>query len=420
MTAAPLVLFLGNVRHGEYESLRERGLGVGLLRDVAAHSWSVADDEVDLVLPWDPAGPVAGLAAQVVGVRRDRPVAAVLNQREIYVEQFAALLAALGEPAMAAAQVAALRSKRLMRARFAERIGPDATGACAPVTSAGDLRAFGAAHGWPVVLKPSLLYSSLFVVPVAGPGEAAGRLAEVTAGLAAHVAAKGLGERFLGVQAEAFLHGTNHSVDVLADAAGRVYTSPVVDVLTGQELGTGDFHHFARLAPSRADPAAVAAMRALAAAAARALDLRRTAGHVEFILTPDGPRLLEVGLRPGGHRNRMLRLGYGTDFAGGYLDVMTGHVPDMSERRRTPSAIVTPFPATAGCFLGVHGLDRVRALPGYRSHRVYGRPGDTAGKASQGHWQTLSVELSGATMPAVEEDVAAIAGMPDLVAVGAQ
>ncbi|MCG6495827.1 ATP-grasp domain-containing protein [Kitasatospora sp. A2-31] len=411
MTAQDLVLFLGNARYGEFEPLRDAGYRVGLIRDVRSHGWCADDGAFDVVVPWDPAEGVEPLAARL----GEEPGVCVLNLREAYVEPYARLLTVLGLPALPEAEVAGLRSKELMRRLFTERIGPDSTGRFGPAESVQDVLDFGEAHGWPVVVKPAALYSSLFVLTVPGPEAAAETFEHIRGGVADHVRGKGLPERFTALQVEEFLAGSNHSVDLVVDRDGTPWPSPVVDVLTGADLGGDDFHHFARFAPSLAGEEHRRTMAELAVAAVRAMGLRLCAAHVEFILTAKGPRLLEVGVRPGGHRARVLHQAHGISFMAAYAAVLRGERPDLEARFDRPFGIVTPFPRVTGVFTGLNGFDRVTALPTYARHSLYHAPGVIAGTAAEGHWQVLSAELTAEGADDLQRDIGAVWEMADLV-----
>ncbi|GAA2818641.1 ATP-grasp domain-containing protein [Kitasatospora sp. CM 4170] len=411
MTAQDLVLFLGNARYGEFEPLRDAGYRVGLIRDVRSHGWCADDEAFDVVVPWDPTEGVEPLAARL----GEEPGVCVLNLREAYVEPYARLLTVLGLPALPEEEVAGLRSKELMRRLFTERIGADSTGRFGPAGSVQDVLDFGEAHGWPVVVKPAALYSSLFVLTVPGPEAAAETFEHIRRGVADHVRGKGLPERFTALQVEEFLAGSNHSVDLVVDREGTPWPSPVVDVLTGADLGGDDFHHFARFAPSLAGEEHRRTMADLAVAAVRAMGLRLCAAHVEFILTVKGPRLLEVGVRPGGHRARVLHQAHGISFMAAYAAVLRGERPDLEARFDRPFGIVTPFPRVTGVFTGLNGFDRVTALPTYARHSLYHAPGVIAGTAAEGHWQVLSAELTADGADDLQRDIEAVWEMADLV-----
>lgn len=412
-----VVFLLGNARVGEFEALRRGGSRVGLIRDVTSHSWCAEDALFDCVVPWTPSGNVTDLAMQLREYVNRGELGGVLNLRESYVEHFARLLTAFELPAMTDKHVARLRSKALMRSVFRSAIGAQATGRHAAATCAADVRTFGARHGWPVVIKPEALYSSLFVTTVVGPDEAVAAFTAMQRGIADHVRDKGLPVRFTRMQVEEYLSGSNHSVDLLINAAGVPRPTPVVDVLTSADLRGLDFSHFARFCPSRVTDTIQAQMQELACAAVRALGFRRCAAHVEFILTPQGPRLLEAAVRPGGHRIRMLEMAHGITFAQAYLAVISGRAPDLTERCRRPFAIVTPFPRSNGVFTGVRDVERVTSLESYRRHSVYAAEGTPIGLSTSGFWQVMAIELAADSAEVLRDDVTAIWNMPSLLGV---
>lgn len=156
-------------------------------------------------------------------------------------------------------------------------------------------------------------------------------------------------------------------------------------------------------------------MRQLAMAAVEALGLRLCAAHVEFILTDDGPKLLEVGLRPGGHRARVLHEAHGVSFMAAYAAVLRGEVPDLAERSHSPFGIVTPFPRQEGVFAGLNDVERLTGLSSYLGHSVYHSPGKIIGTAAQGYWQVLSAELTADSTPELVQDMLSVWEMDDLV-----
>lgn len=89
---------------------------------------------------------------------------------------------------------------------------------------------------------------------------------------------------------EEFLQGSNHSIDCTIAADGTISSFPIVDVIAGVDIDRGDFHHFARYTPSLLEPDAALKERChrLAHDAVKALALKGTFAHVEFILTPAG------------------------------------------------------------------------------------------------------------------------------------
>lgn len=207
-----------------------------------------------------------------------------------------------------------------------------------------------------------------------------------------------------------YLEGTNTSIDCLIDTTGRVHTTPLVDVLTGQDIGIADFHHFARLLPSRLPPAQLAELDQLARQGVQALDMRASAAHVEFI----GDRLGEIAARPGGNRPRILELAYGMDVLHAYCQVLQRQEPDLQRHHQRAAAIVTPFPQRDGVLRYTRHLDALPGLPGYLYHEVRILPGQPVGLARNGCRAPLYVEFVADDVDAVRRSVDTISGWSDL------
>jgi hypothetical protein len=207
-----------------------------------------------------------------------------------------------------------------------------------------------------------------------------------------------------------YLTGANTSIDCLIDQAGHVYITPVVDVLTGRDVGLDDFHHFARIVPSRVSEPDQEILRQLAVAGVQALDMTTSAAHVEFI----GLHLGEIAARPGGNRPHILNLAYGLDEIHALYQILVGQTPDLHPLRRDSAAVVTPFSAKTGRLRAIRHLDRIAALPTYLYHEVRIQPGQVVGLARSGYRSPLYIELFSTDAETVRRDVGRIASWTDI------
>ena len=321
---------------------------------------------------------------------------------EGHIEAAAGVSAELGYPAPDAATLLAVRNKTVMRDRLAARLGPACTGRYAEVTGLSAALAFAAGVGYPVVLKPAQLYHSLHVTPCADAGALRAAFGALMARLPGHADALSDGRVLL--QVEEYLHGSDHSVDVLT-GSGSAWPTPVVDVLTGAMLGVADFHHFARISPSARSAAEQRQLQDLAVRACRAIGLRDGVAHVEMIWTADGPRLVELGARPGGSRHFLLHEGRGIDLVGGYVLALAGGSPEVTPTRNRPVAVVTPYPATAGRLRELRALDQLRGLASFASMSIRARPGDLIGSPLDGGRAPLAVRLACLSPAALRADI---------------
>lgn len=410
--AGPLgmVLFLGMVRRGEFESLQRNGLKLGVLVDTnSKHKLADVSDFV-FVERFDFSRPLPELIAAVRAIHAKHGVACLFNVMEFYVAETAAVAEALGFPGISPASAQLCRDKCVMRRRFQERIGPTAAARFEVVHSEAELLALADQFGYPVFLQPSNVAASMWSSRNTSPGMLLANYRIMLDGVPEYYTALGKKDARLSVVLAEYLKGDNTSVDCIADAAGLVFPTPVVDVWTGADVGIDDYHHFARMLPSRLSAAEQAELQRLAVAGVRALDMTSSAAHVEFI----GTRLGEIAARPGGNRARILELAYGMDELHAYCQVLCGQRPALRQDEKSAEAILTPFARRDGKLRSIRHLDRIVQLSTYLYHEVRAQPGQSVGLSKNGCRAPLYLELQSDNADAVRRDVDEVASWTDL------
>jgi biotin carboxylase len=400
-------------RRGEFESLQQRGLPLGILVDTNNRQRLGDVSNFVVVERFDFGRPLPDLIAAVRGIQERHGLACLLNLNELYVAPTAGVAAALGLAGVSPNSARLCLDKAPMRRRFAERLGPDASAHFHVIASETDLAAAVRDLGFPVVLQPSNVSASMWSTRNDAPDELLRNYRALVAEVPAYYRRLGQLHKELKVVLAEYLEGPNTSIDCLVDTAGQVTTTPVVDVLTGHDVGIDDFHHFTRIVPSRLAAAEQAELERLAVAGVQALDLRACATHVEFI----GPRLGEIAARPGGNRPRILELAYGIDELYAYYQVLCGQRPTTDRQHQRAAAIVTPFPAQPGTLRAIRHLERLAGLPGYLFHEVRAQPGQAVGPAKSGFRAPLYVEFQAERFEDVRRAVDAVASWSDLYAV---
>jgi biotin carboxylase len=412
-----IVLFLGALRHGEFESLLRRGIPCGALIDsnTKLHVPDLARFHV--VERFDFLRPEAELLHKLKEIQARWGLCCLINVVEHYAGVCARLAPQLGVAGIPRRSAQLCLDKLAMRQRFLERLGPQSTGRFQQVQTEQQLQSFAAEVGFPLVLKPTNLSASLFISLNHSLDELLGSYRTLVAEVPQYYKRAALKDKELAIQVEEFLVGSNHSIDCWVDAAGRVLNTPVVDVLTGKDVGIDDFHHFARITPSQLSREEEAKASQLAIAGAQALEMSTVVGHLEFIQTPAGPRLLEMGARPGGNRIRILEMTYGIDQIFAYYQILCGQTLEIRLEKEKPSGIVTPFPRRQGILHSYGGLERLQKLPSYCYHEVRGQVGQKIGLAKDGYKAPLYIELTAPTRDEVCRDVDRIASWDDLIVV---
>jgi len=405
-----IVLFMGMVRRGEFESLQKRGLPLAVLVDTNCKHPLADVSGFALVERFDFSKPPAELIGAVRSIQTRRPIACLFNVGEYYVAQTAYVAATLGIPYISPASARTCLDKNVMRRRFLDRIGPDAAAHFHVVTSESELIDFANQLGYPVILQPANVAASMWCTYNTDPYMLAANYRAILNEVPQYYEKLGKkGTKLTMVLAE-YLTGANTSIDCLIDQAGHVTTTPVVDVLTGRDTGLDDFHHFARLVPSRVSEPDQEILRRLAVAGVQALDMTTSAAHVEFI----GLRLGEIAARPGGNRPHILNLAYGLDEIHALYQILVGQIPDLHPMRQDSAAVVTPFSAKTGRLRAIRHLDRVTQLPTYLYHEIRIPPGQPVGLARNGHRAPLYIELFSTDAEALRHDVDRIASWTDL------
>jgi hypothetical protein len=399
---APLVLFFGSIRAGEHETLAGLGYQVGLLRDSESHYARHIPDDLAVLADVPFSAGVDEICVRIEQIRQTWDVRCLPVVFEGHVELAALAARRLGYPALDERTVLAVRNKTVMRDRLVHALTPDCTGRYAGVSTLTDALMFAGDVGYPVVLKPAQLYNSLHVTPCSDAGALRAAFTDLMAKLPRHKDA--LQDGRVSLQVEEYLHGSDHSVDVIAQA-GTLRPTPVIDVVAGAACGAADFHHFARISPSTLPSDRQEALQELAVRATEALGIRTGAAHVEMIFTAAGPRLVEVAARPGGNRHFLLHRSHGIDLIGGYVAALSGRAPRLAVTRDHPVAVVTPYPVSTGRLRGFRDLDLVRDLPSYERLTTRLRPGDRIGTPLDGAPAPLVVQLSNADAATLRSDI---------------
>lgn len=327
-------------------------------------------------------------AVDTLKVRPD----AVLATYESYILPAAWIAEHLQLPGMPVAAAEACTDKSLMRALFAEapeKVSP----AFSVVTSEEDAIRFAEAHDFPIILKPANLAKSLLVTKSNTLEELIQNYRK-SAELLEATYKKYARNRQPKLIIEEFLEGSIHSVDAFIDANGTPQVlEQVVDYQTGYDIGYDDNFHYSRLLPSTLSGADQAALRHCAEVGIKALGMKSSPAHVEIIMTKAGPRIVEIGARNGGYRERMHYLANDIDITGCAIALSLNHPADTTASRNSPCAVLELFPKTPGIFTGINEYESLKNLSSLNYLSVKATEGAFIGKAADGYKMAAVVIL---------------------------
>ncbi|MEU5664327.1 ATP-grasp domain-containing protein [Streptomyces longwoodensis] len=326
-----------------------------IIRKRELHDAADRFDCLDRIVPasYQQSAGALDLAAELTATR---PVAAVVPGLEYAVPATAALAEKLGLPGATEAAAQALRDK--VRLREVSGAGGVRNPRWREVHGPADILEF--ADGGPVVVKPANRQASVGVQLLDSVDEATAAEAwERTSSAAEYeqVPDRELSWRFL---AEERLRGPEFSVEALVREGEVVFENVTAKTVVPGPYPVEQGH----LLPAPLDPATQeafgTAIRKLVAATGFGTGIL----HAEWILTDEGPTLVEcAGRCPGDYLVDLIDLAYGTRVRLTLIDLLAGRPVTLPRSAERTSAIRF-LAAETGTVTGITGLDEAQRLPG--------------------------------------------------------
>ncbi|QQS64514.1 ATP-grasp domain-containing protein [Candidatus Saccharibacteria bacterium] len=311
---------------------------------------------------------------------------------EQYVEPCAVIARALKLPGLPIEAAAACTDKSKMRELFAKapkKISP----AFKKISSENDLIEFAKNSSFPLIIKPTNLAKSLLVTRCDDLEELIGAY-NAAKEIAPKIYAKYAPRASLEMIVEEFMEGSIHSIDAYIDKNGKVsLLDDIVDYQTGYDIGFDDNFHYSRVIPSKLSHSIQKEFRDVAVKAVEALGMKSSAAHIEIIVTIEGPRVVEIGARNGGYRERMHELANGIDILGNQLSTILDQPLDITPKKNEPCAVLELFPKTPGIFSGIQNEDLLKGLQSFNYLSIKPKIGDFVGKSSQGYKASAVIVL---------------------------
>jgi hypothetical protein len=113
--------------------------------------------------------------------------------------------------------------------------------------------------------------------------------------------------------AEEYIAGAQYSVNTYIDAAGKLTICPIIRIITPQELGINDSYSALQYTTEELTLPQQTALRLSLEIIIDRFQLRNTSAHFDAVLTKQGWKFFEVGLRIGGNRQDFFEKSHGFD-----------------------------------------------------------------------------------------------------------
>lgn len=164
---------------------------------------------------------------------------------------------------------------------------------------------------YPQIIKPSGLAGSIMIRAVYSADEFrehyenfSGRMQEIAND---HYAKE------IDIITESFIEGPQYSVNVYIDAQGEITFNPVVRVVTPQEMGVNDTYSVFQYTTDELTQEELSAQQDAVRKIVKHFEIRNTSAHFDVVLNNGQWQFFEVGLRFGGHRQKLYELSHGMD-----------------------------------------------------------------------------------------------------------
>lgn len=197
------------------------------------------------------------------------------------------------------------------------------------------------------------------------------------------------------VLVEEYMIGPEVSVELLV-VDGVAHVLQVTDKLTS---GAPNYFEIGHCQPTSLKDEDRAAISELAKAAVLAVGLKNSAAHVEIIVTPNGPKMVELGARLGGDwiTSYLIQGSVGgIDMIECMVRIALGEKPSINGYYDNGSYVATRFlPASEGVLLGLDGLDAAKSSSGVLHVERHGVIGERYEKAVDDSARFVSVVACG-------------------------
>ena len=174
---------------------------------------------------------------------------------------------------------------------------------------------------------------------------------------------------------EEYLEGEEVSVEVMV-SNGVASVLQITDKLT---TGAPHFVEMGHSQPSHHPDPVARRIREVAIAACKAIGIDNGPAHVEMMVTPRGPVMIELGARMGGDNicTSLVPLSTGIDMVAESIKVALGENPDITTKCSFGSAI-RYISAPLGTIETISGIEEAERIPGVRQVYLTKHPGDSS------------------------------------------
>lgn len=192
---------------------------------------------------------------------------------------------------------------------------------------------------------------------------------------------------------EEFMEGNMYSIDSYVNSRGQVYHCPPVYVETGRTIGFDDFFNYYQVTPTQLSKESIKKLEEVAEKGVHALGLRNTTAHIELLRTEKGWKLIEIGARIGGFRQKFYEMAFGIDHTMNDIRIRIPEKPIIPKKARGYAGILKFYSRKEGRLASIKGVKKIQNLPSVSKIEVNRKAGDMCRFAKHGGKSVINVIL---------------------------
>ena len=213
---------------------------------------------------------------------------------------------------------------------------------------------------------------------------------------------------------EEFMEGDMYSVDAYVNGRGTVYFCPMVKVVTGKNIGHDDFYNYLHLSPTGLKKERIEHAHNAAREGIHALGLRNTTAHVELMKIDDEWKLIEIGPRIGGFRDKLHSLSCDIDHSLNDVLIRLPKKPIIPKKCKGFAATLKWYPKKEGKIVGLKGIKKCQELKSFVDIKLIKKIGDICQFAKNGGKAVFTITLYNAERPRLLADIRRIEQLIDI------
>jgi hypothetical protein len=235
------------------------------------------------------------------------------------------------------------------------------------------IRTFNAAYiftrkyGFPVIIKPANLSQSQ-LVNICKDLEDLIKKVSFVLDTVGQVYKKNNVYRTPQVLIEKFIEGQQFSVDSYVDFAGKIVHTPICKQTIGKDLGLENFETVYSSYPSGLNKNQESLIFETVSKAIKSLNIKGNPTHTEVKLNSEGEKcqVIEINVRTGGYRARMLKYSYDINHVQNVINTYLGLPVVIKTKLLNCSACPQFWSDKEGILQEIKGLDKLQKLSSYK------------------------------------------------------